>query len=591
MGMRRAGFAVGSRRRRLGARAALLAVGLAVVGAPTGPVSPAVAASQLGRRIPVRVVQEHDRCLTARSRLRPPSWPASGRGASWPATITRFAAYLLHSRPVSQRRLGKGGIGTAASSPLTANLTDPFLKSALGVADPQIAAGPVYLATTQRNVFAIFDKSGVPVSQTLFGAPAKLPARLCDMFSPLLGDLNAHADLPGGATGIDGANGWGFDCGPSGVGKTFYDARIVDDFRHRYWIAALAINHKVAELIHADKVAGTPVPPEILGARRGKFVVAVSQTDDPRGGWNEYWFDANKGDGQCNPNCTVENGADYPFIAVSHHFFLWSSIAGPEADPYRNVAVINADWMASAGSCSFECGWDFTNFNIDPGPENLDPVIDHGAAPDHTAMLIAPRGNNRIALWTLKVSNGSPSWSAVALNVNPFNMPTAVNQPSTGSVPNPQQLSLGNAGNDVMRAVYRDSRLVVTFAECKVWSGTNTCTTAVRLIQLRHTPSGWVVHRDQTFGRADPPDPRGRSPACRSRGRVEQGRRHRRRLPALRQNSAGPGAIQHLPSQPERSGHQPADRRRQLDRRGQGDGGQPDLLQHRHGWDLDRRLR
>ncbi|MGZ4248474.1 MAG: PKD domain-containing protein [Solirubrobacteraceae bacterium] len=470
-----------------------------------------MAASQLGRRIPVHVV------TSTIVRHGPFVLTAAKLARFRPGRVVAGDDYSVPRRPtcsVPARCLSEAAArmasGPLLSAPLTANLTDPFLKSALGVADPQIAAGPVYLATTQRNVFAIFDKSGVPVSQTLFGAPASFRPDLCDMFSPLLGDLNAHADLPGGATGIDVANGWGFDCGPSGVGKTFYDARIVwDDFRHRYWIAALAINHKVAETIHADKVAGTPVPPDILGARRGKFVVAVSQTDDPRGGWNEYWFDANKGDGQCNPNCTVENGADYPFIGISHHFFLWSSVAGPEADPYRNVAVINADWMASAGSCSFECGWDFTNFNIDPVTENLDPVVDHGAAPDHTAMLIAPRGNNRIALWTLKVSNGSPSWSAVAVNVNPFNGPTVVDQPSTASNPHPQQLNLGNAGNNVMRAVYRDSRLVLTFAECKVWSGTNTCTTAVRLIQLRHTPSGWVVHRDQTLGRAEPPDPPG----------------------------------------------------------------------------------
>ena len=164
----------------------------------------------------------------------------------------------------------------------------------------------------------------------------------------------------------------------------WFDSRVVfDEYRKRFWIAAIARNPLWKE------PTGTP---QQHASRRNKVAVAVSVSPDPRDGFYLYWWDAAIDDGACNeigssaadvdvcgPANTFRPGdaADYPSIGITRHFLV-QTIAVDHFDPwaadfpvgaksagYALINVWSADALAGAG-CSSQCSWSYWNFKY-PG--------------------------------------------------------------------------------------------------------------------------------------------------------------------------------------------------------------------------------
>jgi hypothetical protein len=233
-------------------------------------------------------------------------------------------------------------------STLTASWTTPKL----GWRDPQIAAGHKFVIVSTNGQIAYYDKAGhllgskISVVPGHRPTPLQNPLQLSNFFSPLNDSLAANLNLP---AGVDPAT-FGFDA--------FYDNRVIfDPYRNRFWLGATVINNNTR-----NEALG--LTPKQRGSRRTKFCIAVSKTEDPRGGWHRYWWDMTKDDGRCNVGDSCQglmfvpgDSGDYPFIGISPQMFTQANLVA-QRDPntgnktnrvYHMATTADADTLAAGG--------------------------------------------------------------------------------------------------------------------------------------------------------------------------------------------------------------------------------------------------
>jgi hypothetical protein len=222
----------------------------------------------------------------------------------------------------------------------------------LGWRDPQIAAGHQVVVVSSNTLIGFYNKAGdllpawLPTPNMPPPPPWTNPISVSALFAPLATSLAANLNLPAGA---DPAT-FGFN--------QFYDNRVIfDPHRNRFWIGALAINANT-------KNGKPPLTPAQRGARRTKFLLAVSVKEDPRYGWHLYWWDATKDDGAYNFGedgtgfiFVPGDAGDYPYIGIDANFFVQTNVVAhrdPETGAKTNrryafANVVGADALAAGG--------------------------------------------------------------------------------------------------------------------------------------------------------------------------------------------------------------------------------------------------
>jgi hypothetical protein len=375
--------------------------------------------------------------------------------------------------------------------------TDTTWDSTMPATDPQIAAGPNFLVMSMYNQISFLDKSGKVISQDKNGKSFNGgPIKTIDFFGKLTNDIDSHLNLP---AAFSAAKGFGID--------TYYDARaIYDNYRQRYWIAALAINNKTP-------CGQQPAPCNVMqaGARRGKLVVAVSSTSDPRDNWYLYWWDAVPHDGQCSePICLMtEHGSDYPSIGISEKYFLEEN--GANSKQY--VTLAPADALANGAicnNCNITGGWAFFGIKNPAGADisRMQPAVHHDSGVPNWSFFASnyqSQGQSyHISIVFVDAMKGLYySTTPIKTYSSPANAPQP---PTPPSVLKPFQLKISNVGNDVMKAVFRGGKLYSTFQDCKLWPGASQCVTSIRVVRV-DVSNPAVPEIDRTFGQRNVSDP------------------------------------------------------------------------------------
>jgi hypothetical protein len=362
--------------------------------------------------------------------------------------------------------------------------------------DPQISAGANFLVSTAYDQIGFYDKAGNLLIRDKNNQPIAYPISTLEFFKNLTNDINANLNLPPPSTGATVANGWGI--------THYYDSRtIYDSYRKRFWIIALARN---------DKALGQ-TDPFLQGARRGKIAVAVSLTEDPRDGWNTYWWESEYDDALCNNPipCIGEHGSDYPSIGISKLYVTTENGGGNKTIGhfYPYVTVFPADQLANG--CAQNCVngvafWDFVNEDGSPNPSNLiQPAVHHGNAYPLMAFFATNfQGDGKAWLSAWMYFNGKMFLSSVPISA--YSGPVDAPQQATAAFVNPYPLRIANVGNNVLKASFRGTKLYATFSDCKLWPGQPLCMTAIRLV--RADVGNMVAPEiDRTFGERNVNDP------------------------------------------------------------------------------------
>jgi len=400
---------------------------------------------------------------------------------------------------------GGDGPQKIPQTPLT-DITWDGVMTPQGGFDPQIAAGPSYLLMTMRDQLVFLDKAGKVLSQDKNGKPFNGgPINTNDFFGGLTDDINAHLNLPPVSPA---SQGYGID--------TYYDARaIYDSYRQRYWIVALAINNKTP-CFQQKQAGAAQCNPFLSGARRGKVVVGVSSSSDPRDKWFLYWWDAIPHDGDCGIDVIcrqTEHGADYPSLGISEKYLIEEHGAGTKTDSYRYVSVAPADELAKGAicnNCNYPNAWAFWHIKNPDGSlvNMLQPAVHHGPTLPNCAFFA---GNYQslgqsyhISMYFFDVTGQLfDSTSLIKTYAAPDNAPQP---PSPPGIVQPYQLKISNVGNGVMKAAFRGGKLYSTFQDCKIWPGASKCVTSIRVVRVDITNPG-SPEIDRTFGQRNVLDP------------------------------------------------------------------------------------
>jgi hypothetical protein len=216
----------------------------------------------------------------------------------------------------------------------------------MGGIDPGIAVGNSYVIVCDNaNGLAVYDKSG-----NLLGGPRAVgpsfpnPFSISSLFAKVQADIDPLLNYPAGLpSDFSVAKGKGI--------TAFGDVRVMfDSYRKRFWIYAMAKN---APPWDAGSLMNYPA---VKLVRRDKAAVAVSRTEDPRDGFDTYWWnntihngDSNDPKGGPDPAFkTSGEGADYPRIGIAPKYFL-AAIGVSRRDP---AFVTNTTAQAQAwGKC------------------------------------------------------------------------------------------------------------------------------------------------------------------------------------------------------------------------------------------------
>jgi hypothetical protein len=375
--------------------------------------------------------------------------------------------------------------------PLTTQWNDLTIK----VLDPQVAASNSYLVATLSRTIVFYEKSG----QRLVNANGASQFAALDFFKGTVDHANTLLNLPSGLP-VDPVN-------IPGAFKlqTVFDLRVVfDAYRKRFWIGALLINNEV------DQNWDLGMPVHL--ARRNKYVVAVSKTQDPRDGFWQYWWDASFGDGTCNTvgGCggmfLPGDKVDYPSIGVSEKFFLGTSKLynsspnqpdfNQQNDRYLPLWMLPGQALAS-GVCS-PC----TGYFVAVGQMSrvAQPAVHHGPVPNGWSLFVERFKDPEDDVKKLRVLAFTDTPAPAVLEHK-----VVVDQPMTANplvqppeATYPVGLSLRVGSGVPMKAAFRGERLYLTWQDCKEWGGVTPCEASNRLIAVSLFSTTPVI--DRTFG-------------------------------------------------------------------------------------------
>lgn len=392
--------------------------------------------------------------------------------------------------------------------------------------DPQIAAGNSYLVIGLHHQVLFYDKAGQQL-YTQGAPPQKLGSahaavaqksypytvQLCDLFKPLIPHMNAAMHLPQDLKDIDGNaltvnNGYGINCAKGTGGTkpdnwTFTDSRAVDDFywpyheiydarvlwdeyHKRYWIAALAKNTNA--LVRGQKGPEGQATFDTARARRAMLAIAVSKTEDPRDGWDEYWAWTYPGQDTCpNNECPYYGREDFMRAGITSQYLVLqvnvsdaNKKGGTDVKTQPNlivgenraelIVVPTAPATPKLGQLSaYSNDKQLTNPDDSNFGGALWPAVQH--KPDVSggkvflASQYAPGGfDPSVLLWVLTPSAAGVEAYQLAVPVN------AWASTSPGGVPQPSGDATEIFGGGIYHSlVYRNGSLYLAFGECGVW--------------------------------------------------------------------------------------------------------------------------
>jgi hypothetical protein len=361
--------------------------------------------------------------------------------------------------PALEARGDKAAIHAAAQTPAAVTSWQAIQAPGDIAADTGIAVSHTVVLVTTRSTIAYYDKSGRSLGQV--STPA--------FFSP----------LGLGSQKID----------------TYFDTRsIYDAYRNRFWVAALAWNSESYDFTKKPEEQD----PAVLKKRRNRCVMAVSKTGDPRDGWYLYAWNSTPGDGQPGLNgFQAGDSADYPLLGVDSFGIYQSNIvANVVPGVSHRTAQVTFFPAAKLAAGQFASGWMFYDLkNPDNTPVSLiQPVVHHGASP--RTYFVTRYGPNKVGVWGL-TGHLTPSQQLVVGSVSLTAFTYPLDAPQYGYN---EKIQLTNLGNEPLKAVFRSSRLYVTFHDAANFFGDGV-TTACRFARLNVASFPAVLKEvDRYFG-------------------------------------------------------------------------------------------
>jgi hypothetical protein len=256
--------------------------------------------------------------------------------------------------------------------------------------DCTMAVGPQHVLVAVNSSFAVYTKAG---------AVAQAPRTLSAWFANVIGNA-----------------------------KIFDPKALYDQHANRWVLLTVAI-------------------PSDPGSKESYFLLSVSKTGDPLGGWWNYKLDATK-DG----STATTNWADYPSLGVDNQAlyltYLTANMFKFGGDfQYAKVRVIPKAPLLAGGAVNW---MDFTNL------KNGDGSLVFTAQPTHTfgapqveylvnSYFTGAPTENRLTLWSLTNPTGTPALSGRTVATDPFGQPPKADQQGGGEGLNAGDVRVLNA--------------------------------------------------------------------------------------------------------------------------------------------------
>lgn len=399
-------------------------------------------------------------------------------------------------------------------TPLPSRTFEPSdINGNYGLNDLQVAASHTHLAVSSYNTIAFYEKNGT----LLLAKPGEKfenPVGASKLFAQLVPTINSNVKLPRDLAALTDGNGamrFGL--------YDFYDMHVTFDPYHKRFIVIALLRNNVRSRDFKDTPGLYGLLDLLFGDprqyRRTKLVVAVSETEDPRDGWLQYYVDAVVDDGACWNQCPCPNSdvylpgdaADYPILGITDHLLLWSNSVDAtfrydkddqclnnmkNRSYYTLMGALNLDQLASGAPQV-----DGAGFWQVPNPGGIDwlgadyrrgitpPAIHHGQ-PSSTlgdSGFFAGRiALDKLVIYELVSVGGSWALNSALLEIDPIG--TAVYAPQPPAPPYHPSPGTPNFGQEPVKAVYRDGKIVLSFPDCKAWDAGAPCTQAIRLLQV-----------------------------------------------------------------------------------------------------------
>jgi hypothetical protein len=207
------------------------------------------------------------------------------------------------------------------------------------------------------------------------------------------------------------------------------------------------------------------------GSTDSFFLLSVSKTIDPLGGWFNYKLDAKK-DG----STATSFWADYPSLGVdSQALYLTAnmfSFGSNGSFQYAKIRVVPKTGPYSGGAATF---FDFVKM------KNADGSMAFTIQPSHTygapgveylvnSVYPSSTGTQKVlSLWSLKNPTGTPTLSRQSITTDPFSLPPDAVQKGGGT-------PLDTGDTRVLNAVFRGGSVWCALTTAHNWGGGNAAT-------------------------------------------------------------------------------------------------------------------
>jgi hypothetical protein len=217
------------------------------------------------------------------------------------------------------------------------------------------------------------------------------------------------------------------------------------------------------------------------------FLVSVSKTQDPLGGWWNYRLDA-KQDGKKD----TDNWADYPGIGVdSHALYLTANMFQFNGGfAYAKLRIVPKQALYSGGQPTWV---DFVGMQNEDGSKafTIQPCHTFGAPQVQNFVnslfpSLAGQTRNTVTVWSLRDPVGSPALSRRTVQCDPYGLPPDANQQGGGT-----PLDTGDVR--VLHAVSRAGTIFAALTTVHNW-GEPVNRAAVHWFQINGT-SGALVQQ------------------------------------------------------------------------------------------------
>lgn len=204
------------------------------------------------------------------------------------------------------------------------------------------------------------------------------------------------------------------------------------------------------------------------GANESWFLLSISKTSDPLGGWFNYKLNA-KLDG----STATTNWADYPALGVDNVAVYITanmfSLVGSGSFQYSKLRVIKKAGPYAGGALTY---FDFVNLkNADNSTAfTIQPCHTYGApGAEFLVNSVYPSATgtqNKLTLWKVLNGGGVPSLSKVTITTSPFSLPPDAIQQGGGT-------PLDTGDTRVLNAVFRGGSVWCALTTAQNWGAGN----------------------------------------------------------------------------------------------------------------------